>query len=126
MRERKSLKRNTELRFTNREDGSMCFVVNDVVGLGGACIVYDGYYMNNTGSKNTVRIKECYPYKLHIERDEIGNLIIADKDKVKFEEYKKRVRTSFKLANELHETSGLTNLTSNVFDIYEEIHKLEI
>lgn len=110
---------NTELRFTNRDGGAMCFVVNEVVGLGGTCIVYDGYYVNNTGYKNTVRIKECYPYKLHIERGDRGKLIIADKEKAKFEEYKKRVRTSFNVANELHETSGLTNLTSNVFDIYE-------
>lgn len=70
MKERSPLKLNTELRFTNRVVGSMHFVVGNVIGLRGSCIVYDGYYLNNTGSRSTVRIKECYPYKLHLTRNQ--------------------------------------------------------
>lgn len=119
MRERKSLKSNTDVRFTNHTGGEMHYVVGEVIGMGGSCLVYDGYYINNAGTKNTVRIKECYPYKLHIHREENGNLIVAENEKAKFEEYKQRIRKSFDIANGFHQTSGLTNLTSNVFDRYE-------
>lgn len=119
MRERKSLKPNTDIRFTNHTGGAMHYVVGEVIGMGGSCVVYDGHYINNAGTKNTVRIKECYPYKLHIEREENGNLIVEENEKAKFEEYKERIRKSFDIANAFHQTSGLTNLTSNVFDRYE-------
>lgn len=119
MKERKSLKSNTDIRFTNHAGGKMHYVVGDVIGMGGSCLVYDGYYINNAGTKNTVRIKECYPYKLHIEREEDGNLVVAENEKARFEEYKERIRKSFDIANAFHQTSGLTNLTSNVYDIYE-------
>lgn len=119
MRERKPLQPNTELSFTNHAGGKMCYIVGDVIGMGGSCIVYDGYYMNNTGTKNTVRIKECFPYKLHITRAEDGTLCISEREKEQFREYLERLSTSFDVANELHQASGLTNLTSNVFDLYE-------
>lgn len=119
MRERKSLKSNTDIRFTNHAGGEMHYVVGEVIGKGGSCVVYDGYYINNAGTKNTVRIKECYPYKLHIEREENGNLVVAENEKARFEEYKERIRKSFDIANAFHQTLGLTNLTINVYDRYE-------
>ena len=119
MRERKSLKPNTDIRFANHTGGEMHYVVGEVIGMGGSCVVYDGYYINNAGTRNTVRIKECYPYKLHITREENGNLIVDGNEEARFEEYKERTRKSFDIANTFHQTSGLTNLTSNVFDRYE-------
>lgn len=119
MRERESLKSNTDIRFTNHAGGEVHYVVGEVIGKGGSCLVYDGYYINNAGTKTTVRIKECYPYKLHISREENGNLVIAESERIRFEEYKERIRKSFDIANEFHQTSGLTNLTSNVYDRYE-------
>lgn len=100
--------------------------VGEVIGMGGSCVVYDGYYINNAGTRNTVRIKECYPYKLHIDRDENGSLIVPEHEKAKFEEYKERIRQSFDIANTFHQTSGLTNLTSNVYDRYEANHTVYI
>ena len=119
MRERKPLKQNSDIHFTNYAGGKMHYIVGEVIGMGGSCIVYDGYYINNAGKKNAVRIKECYPYKLHIERSEDGSLIVEDKDREKFQEYKERIGKSFEIANEFHQTLGLTNLTSNIFDRYE-------
>ncbi len=119
MRERTPLKENTELRFTNTEGGDMVFVVTDVVGYGGSCLVYNGYYRNHAGGKNVVRIKECYPYSLHLKRGDNGELLVTDKEQKIFEEYKSRMRVSFDVANEFHESAGLTNVTTNVFDRYE-------
>lgn len=97
----------------------MCYIVGDVIGMGGSCIVYDGYYINNAGTKNTVRIKEVFPHNLHITRTEEGTLCIQEREKEQFKEYLERQKTSFDVANALHEANGLTNLTANVFDLYE-------
>lgn len=126
MRNRRPLRPNTELRFTNHVGGKMQYVVGDVIGMGGSCIVYDGYYRNNAGTKNTVRIKECYPHNLHIDRAHDGTLLIAENEIDKFENYKDRIRNSFDVANELHQAMGLTNRTSNVFDRYEANHTVYI
>lgn len=126
MGEQKPLKRNTRLRFLNCEGGKKEFVIGDVLGTGGSCIVYDGYYINNAGKRSTVRIKECYPYKLHLNRLETGELEVSDAEKKEFDFYKERIRKSFEVANELHEAAGLTNSTSNVLDIYEWNHTVYI
>lgn len=119
MRERKPLKLNTELRFTNCDSGVVRYFVDKVVGVGGSCVVYDGYYLNNTGKKKTVRIKECYPYKLHISRADDNCLDVSISEKEKFEECKERLRESFKISNELFLISRLSNSIANTVDIYE-------
>lgn len=126
MKERIPLKPNTELRLTNHTGGEVRYVVGEVIGMGGSCLVYNGYYINNAGTKNTVRIKECCPYKLHIERGVDGRLKVPEKEEAKFETYKQRLRKSFDVANELHQTFGLTNFTTNVFDRYEANHTVYI
>lgn len=99
----------------------MPFFIRSVVGQGGSCLVYDGYYENNAGGKSTVRIKECYPYMLSMERNSQGGLMITQKSQRKqFELYKKRFRDSFVVISELHEMAGLTNYTSQVYDLYEK------
>ena len=118
MKKRIPLKSNTELRFKNHVNGDLLFIVKEVLGVGGSCIVYDGYYIINAGTKTTVRIKECYPYKLHLQRGDDNGLLVPENEENSFCEYKKRVEKSFEIANDLHESSGLNNFTSNMYDIY--------
>jgi len=119
MRNRKSLKPNTKLRFTNRVGGEMQYAVSGVIGRGGSCLVYDGYYINNAGYANVVRIKECYPYKLNITRNDDGMLCAVENDEKEFQKYKQKIRQAFDVAIGLRQTMGLTNFISDVFDIYE-------
>lgn len=119
MRKRIPLKLNTELRFKNHDNGEVCYVTGEVIGCGGTCIVYEGYYLNNSGCKKTVRIKECYPYKLHLFRMDDGKLVVSESETRKFNEYKDRLRRSFDITNDLFMTSGLSNSVSNTLDIYE-------
>lgn len=119
MRKRIPLKLNTLLRFENENAGVVCYYAGKTIGFGGTCIVYNGYYLNNAGQKKTVHIKECYPYKLKITRTEDGSLQVDPSQKKNFEEYKGRLRNSFKICNELFEESGLSNSISNTLDIYE-------
>ena len=88
MRKRIPLKLNTELRFRNQDNGIICFYTGKAIGFGGTCVVYDGYYKNNAGQKRTVRIKECYPYKLQIKRMEDNVLVVDANQERSFEEYK--------------------------------------
>jgi len=119
MSERIPLKFNTQLRFTNHEGGNISYIITGKAGEGGACIVYDGYYVNNAENKVSVRIKECYPFKLHISRTGNGALSAITGEAECFEEYKRRIRKSFDISNELLKTSLLTNSVSNTLDIYE-------
>lgn len=119
MKERIPLKPNTKLIFKNQAGGSTPFVIRSMVGQGGSCLVYDGYYENNAGGKSTVRIKECYPIRLSFTRNSQGKLIITESQKNQFELCKKRFRESFVVNSELHEMAGLTNYTSQVCDLYE-------
>ena len=124
MRKRIPLERNTELGIKN-QDGRQYFI-ESVNGEGGSCIVYDGYYINNAGKRSSVKIKECYPYKLHLTRSETGKHEVSDSEREEFERCKAWFRQAFEMANELHETAELVNTTANVWDIYEWNHTVYI
>ena len=63
-----ALAANTQLHFHNKEGGAVRYTIIKEIGRGGSCIVYDASYETNTGDMKYVRIKECYPFKLRIER----------------------------------------------------------
>lgn len=49
MDKRVVLQPDTKLDFYNISGERVQFIVEDVVGLGGTCIVYNGHYINNSG-----------------------------------------------------------------------------
>lgn len=114
-----ALEKGTTLDFENHQKGQVRYIIHKEIGRGGSCIVYDASYVNNMGKKRTVRVKECYPFKLNITRDMNGKLLVADSDKTSFEQYKKRMQKAFLACNELFDThSELTNTVINTLDIY--------
>ena len=80
-----ALEKGTTLDFENHQKGQVRYTIHKEIGRGGSCIVYDASYVNNTGKKRTVRVKECYPFKLHITRDIDGKLLASDSDKAAFD-----------------------------------------
>ncbi|MCD7807808.1 MAG: NB-ARC domain-containing protein [Erysipelotrichaceae bacterium] len=108
-----ALKNNTLLKFNQYNQ----YIINKEIGRGATSIVYDASYTNNTGNKKTVRIKECYPFKLDIQRIDSGELITNEQDQ--FNEYKQKMIQTFKISNQLFEIDGLTNSVSNTIDIYQ-------
>ena len=68
MDSRIALAANTQLHFRNKEGCAVRYTIIKEIGRGGSCIVYDASYETNTGDLKYVRIKECYPFKLRIER----------------------------------------------------------
>ena len=114
-----ALENRTMLKFYNSDNGVCVYTIENELARGASCIVYEATYVNNSGTKKVVRIKECYPFTLTIERCADGSLVPIESDRNKFEERKDKMRFAFDLGNELFNTSGLTNFTSNTVDIYE-------
>lgn len=114
-----ALKHNTKLRFCSSSHGICVYTVHKELARGASCIVYEATYVNNVGMNKFVRIKECYPFSLTILRDEDNNLYAQECEQKEFEEYKLRMFRDFEIGNELINTKGLTNYTTNSIDIYE-------
>ena len=109
-----------ELKVKNSHNGEQVYKIKTEVARGGSCIVYDATYLNNSGVEKLVRVKECYPFKLDVHRNDDGRLLVPDAEIVHFEEYKKRLHNAFDAMNELFMDEELTNSTSNSYDIYFE------
>ena len=120
MDKRIALSQGYPLIVKNSNDAEIIYTIKSELARGGSCIVYEGVYLNNAGDEKKVRIKECYPYKLDIARDENDKLIVKDEDSSLFNQYIQRIRNSFDVMNKLFDDKLLTNSTSNLYDIYEK------
>lgn len=116
MDSRVALPSGTTLRFSNKADGAVIYNIVKEIGRGGSCIVYDAVYKANTGDDKHVRIKECYPYKLQIERTENGYLKAADN--ALFENAKEKFKSDFSIGNGLFYSGDLFDVLTNTIDIY--------
>lgn len=95
MDSRIALPPDTSLCFKNKEGGVVRYTVVKEIGRGGTCIVYDAFYETNTGDINYVRIKECYPCRLRIERTAFGELKADSKDENQFYKAQEKLRSDF-------------------------------
>lgn len=93
------------------------FIIDREIGRGSSCIVYDGIYKDALNLKHQVRIKECYPISLNLQRNINGELTSDNESTFELEKnkfvntYKENV--SFKFAE------GFTNSSSNATMIIE-------
>ena len=81
------------------------YVLTGELGRGGSSVVYDGYYVNNSGVRRPVRIREV---------------------QYETEEERRNLRCVFDLNNSLFDTDGLTNRIVNTYEIYEKENKIYI
>ena len=119
MDSRIALRSNTQLRFQNKEGGAVLYTIVKEIGRGGSCIVYDASYETNSGDTKHVRIKECYPNKLQINRDLNNRLVPRPIDAEAFNNEKNEFRTNFSLGNGLFYAEGLFDALTNTIDIYD-------
>ena len=87
MDSRIALKPQTKLYFYDNEGGKILYTIVREIGRGSSCIVYEASHETTTGDRKLYRIKECYPYKLQIHREESGSLVPNIEDKKLFLEY---------------------------------------
>lgn len=85
---------------------------------GGSCIVYDAFYQAG-GVRRPIRIKECYPVGLSLNRTDSGELIASEACRAVFTAVKESMRQAFRIESELSLIGGLTNNISSSWNIYE-------
>ena len=115
---RTALKAGSVLAFSGSESGLFRCSIERELARGAMSIVYDASYLNNAGVRKAIRLKECYPFRLQIMRMDDGTLVADDKEQEDFQACQRRFRAAFDLGNALFDTSGLTNCTTNMLDIY--------
>lgn len=118
MDSRIALKPDTKLFFHNKEGEEHSYTIIREIGRGSSCIVYEASRETTTADIKLYRIKECYPHKLHISRDERGNLLLDTEDKARFDEIANKMCDDFKLANKLFYSAGLTGMVTDQLDVY--------
>lgn len=109
----------TRLQFRNKAGGVVLYTIVKEISRGGFCIVYDAFYETNSGDAKPVRLKECYPGKLRINRTETGELEAVEEDRPAFLEARKKFRCDFRLAGGLFCAEGLFDALTYTLDIYD-------
>lgn len=122
MDSRAALKAGNTLRFNDGWE----YTITDELARGGSSIVYNAYYIDNLGTKKTVRIKECYPFRCNLRRLSDGSLLIPEAERKLFAQTKQKMRRAYQLGNKFFAADGLTNLTANTYNIYEANHTLYV
>ena len=104
----------TQLRF----GPDTLYTIRGEVGRGSSCIVYDGVYLTHAGDEKSVRIKECYPFGMRLERDGEGALICPPEDAELFAAAREQMYTDFRLCNSLFYAEPASDSIINNLDIY--------
>ncbi|MCR4716733.1 MAG: protein kinase, partial [Lachnospiraceae bacterium] len=118
MDSRTALKNGTSLLVTNSDGGTVIYTILNEIGRGGSSIVYDANYTNNLNKEKKVRIKECFPFKLSLKRDEAGNVIVNNQSEKEFIKCKNRFMADFKAFDDISSMTGLINSSVSSVDIY--------
>ena len=118
MDHRIALKPNTLLRLCNEKGETIHCVIENEIGRGGSCIVYEAFRETETGDRTLYRVKEFYPYKLNIFREENGNLLPAANDQEAFLYGQKQLRSDFSRTNKLFYSGSNYALMTNQLDIF--------
>lgn len=106
---RKALQPETKLEFGNGQK----ITLGELVGRGGSCLVYNGRYVDSIGASHNVRIKECYPYHIALERRPDGSLeALFEEEKFKAEQ--ERFQRAYEREAEVKQIPGLVNSTGTV------------
>lgn len=100
--------------------------ITEEVGRGAGCIVYDAIYWDQMKIKHKIRVKECYPAYLRLNRDSTGDLQPSSSNPAKFEEAKERFTDAYKRNTDIRNTLGLTNSTVNAVDVISCNHTVYI
>lgn len=120
MDHRIALKSNTQLRLCNDRGEAIHCVIENEIGRGGSCIVYEAVRVTDTGDKTLYRVKEFYPYKLNISRDENNVLIPSVKDVKIFSQRQEQFRSDFTRTNQLFYSDNNYSLMINQLDVFRQ------
>lgn len=120
MDHRIALKKGALLRLSNDKGEAIYCVIEKEIGRGGSCIVYEASRETETKDKTFYRVKEFYPYKLSISRDENDKLVPAAKDAESFAYQRKQLSVDFSRTNRLFYSGTNYASMTNQLDVFEQ------
>lgn len=120
MDHRIALKQNTPLHLCNDKGEAIHCVIENEIGRGGSCIVYEAARVTDTGDKTLYRVKEFYPYKLNISRDEKNVLTPSSKDAEVFSQRQEQFRSDFSRTNQLFYSDTNYSSMTNQLDVFRQ------
>lgn len=100
--------------------------IEEEVGRGASCIVYNADYKDPIGVEHKIRVKECYPAYLLLNRLEDGSLSVFEGENEKYENEKNNFIQAYRKNAEIRDTLGLTNSTINATDVITCNHTIYI
>ena len=95
----------------------------ELKGRGASCVVY---LAENCSNNRRVLIKEFYPKKCDITRDENNNLVISNNDSNIYRILKEQLRKAYKLQLEFHNSDETGNYTSDAETMVEAYSTLYV
>ncbi|MBQ6504378.1 MAG: AAA family ATPase [Flexilinea sp.] len=119
---RTALDQNTKLNF----GPGILYTIKGEAGRGGSCIVYDALYQTNAGDSKLVRIKECYPFDIPLNRESSGALSCPDAAEDKFADARAEMYDDFRLCNRLFYAEAASDAIINTINIYEANHTVYV
>ncbi|MGI6545607.1 MAG: protein kinase domain-containing protein [Fastidiosipilaceae bacterium] len=87
---------------------------------GGSCIVYEAARIADTDDKTLYRVKEFYPYKLDISRDENNYLTPSAKDAAAFGQRREQFHADFSRTNQLFYSDTNYSFIANQLDVFRQ------
>ena len=120
MDHRIALKSNTPLHLFNDRGEAIYFVIENEIGRGGSCIVYEAARITGTHDQTLYRVKEFYPYKLDISREDDNFLIPAVKDAEAFKQRQDQLRSDFSHTNQLFYSDANYASMTNQLDVFSQ------
>ena len=115
-----ALKSNTPLCLCNDRGEAIHCVIENEIGRGGSCIVYEASRITDTGDKTLYRVKEFYPYKLNIFRDENNGLLPSANDAEIFSQRQEQFRSDFSRTNQLFYSDANYSSMTNQLDVFRQ------
>ena len=93
------------------------YIIDGVLGSGATCIVYDAHFEDSHGHKKAVKLKECYPYGVGIERLSNNNLVWPKEDekasaRAKFE-------SSYNILSDMQNEESVKDVAVYTLDMFE-------
>lgn len=99
-------------------DENKKYTIVEEIGRGASCIVYEASYLDTVKQKHFVRIKECYPSNIRVERNAEGYLDTIEAYQTHFLEAKKEFKETYEKSVYFKTIQGLTNSIVSTIDLY--------
>lgn len=107
-----------EIGYRLEDSDSRTIKITAEVGRGASCIVYDAEYTDSIGVIHNIRVKECYPNYLLMERTKDGTLVPFNANEADFKAAKEQFIQAYQRNVAIGNTLGLINSTINSTDIF--------